>query len=300
MLHLPSQIAAIGYAANAFCGERKHHWLKGQAERKFRGYERAVATEMLSTCISEWQARGPLPPPRLVSPAASPDGAAIWAEIFGPCACEAATAAELECGGARRGDLLRLQGGEVGWASGFWRVEHAGGSQLFACLEALPPTGPDTYAAGPAAETLRPLSEAASLLAAARIGDFDRGWAREAQRACGAWAPAASPAGFGLLLALAVAFGRRDAGANLHQGRGRAHALPAAERRLAGAARAGVSLRGGKCLPCLRMAAGRPPRRARGDLAHTTRDLGTLAPTRSWSGPISDRGDLGPARPRHA
>jgi hypothetical protein len=50
-LRLPSQIAAIGHAANAFCGERKHHWLKAQAERKFRGYERAVATEMLSTSM---------------------------------------------------------------------------------------------------------------------------------------------------------------------------------------------------------------------------------------------------------
>ena len=123
----------------------------------------------------------PLPPPRLVSPATSPDGAAIWAEMFGPCACEAAAAAELECGGARRGDLLRLQGGEVGWASGCWRVEHSGVSQLFACLELLPPTGPDTYAAGPAAETLRPLSEAASSSAAAQIGDCDRAWPRETQ-----------------------------------------------------------------------------------------------------------------------
>ena len=36
-LHLPSQIAAIGFAANTFRGERKSHWLKAQAERKFRG-----------------------------------------------------------------------------------------------------------------------------------------------------------------------------------------------------------------------------------------------------------------------
>ena len=74
---------------------------------------------MLPTCISDRQTCGHRAPPQLVNPAASADGAAIWAEIFGPRACEAATAADLERGEARRGDFLRLQGGEVGWASGF-------------------------------------------------------------------------------------------------------------------------------------------------------------------------------------
>ena len=234
-----------------------------------------------------------------MSPAASPDGAAIWAEIFGPCACEAVTAADLECGGARRGDLLRLQGGEVGWASGFWRVEHVGGSQLFACLELLPPTGPHTYAASPAAETLRPLSEAASSSAAARIGDGDRGRPREAQpaRGPGPWRPCQprlAPAG----PCACVRPARR--GSRLAPRSWPCSCTAGGRTATCGRCPRWCESAGGKCLRCLRLAAGRPPRRARGDLAHTTRDLGTLAPTRSWSGPISDRGDLGPARPRHA
>ena len=59
ILHLPEQVAAIGYAANCFAGERKHHWWKLLAERKFRGFERAVATEMLAICSEDWRPKVP-------------------------------------------------------------------------------------------------------------------------------------------------------------------------------------------------------------------------------------------------
>ena len=103
ILHLPEQVAAIGYAANCFTGERKHHWLKLLAEHKFRGFERAVATEMLAICADDRRSRGARPPPQLISPTDSAVGAEIWAEVFGPCACQASAAADLIMGGARRG-----------------------------------------------------------------------------------------------------------------------------------------------------------------------------------------------------
>ena len=160
ILHLPEQVAAIGYAATCFTGERKHHWLKLLAEHKFRGFERAVATEMLAICAEDWRSRGARPPPQLISPTDSAEGAEIWAEVFGPCACQASAAADLCSGGARRGDLLRLAGGEVGWAVGFWQIHHAGGLSQFACVELLQATGPNSFAAAAGVEALRPLADA--------------------------------------------------------------------------------------------------------------------------------------------
>ena len=59
VLHLPRQVAVMGYAANSFCGGRKRHWLKTQAELEHRGYEKTLASQMVSTCLSDCGLAGP-------------------------------------------------------------------------------------------------------------------------------------------------------------------------------------------------------------------------------------------------
>ena len=160
MLHLPAMICQVGYAANCFTLERRHKWLKEHSENRYRGFERALVNKMVCACVEQWRSSGPTPPPKLLDPSRSPEGDAPWAEVFGPCCCWGSTTADLTCGIARRGDLLRLAGGEAAWAVGFWHVQHAGGHGLFACVQPLRRVGPGLFAGTPGDETLRELSEA--------------------------------------------------------------------------------------------------------------------------------------------
>jgi hypothetical protein len=160
MLHLPDMISQVGYAANCFTPERRHKWLREQSETRYRGFERAVVYKMIGACVEQWRTNGPTAPPKLLDPSRSPEGDALWAEVFGPCSCWGSTTADLTCGAARRGDLLRLTGGEAAQAVGFWHVQHARGQELFACVQPLRGIGPGLFAGTPGDDTLRPLGEA--------------------------------------------------------------------------------------------------------------------------------------------
>jgi hypothetical protein len=164
LLHVPECVQQVGWAANCFTAERRHSWLRSQAEQRFRGYERAVIVKMVGSSIEQWRTAGQGPPPQLHAPAPSPEAAAIWAAVFGPCEALASTAARLVCGETRRGDLLARASSEVGWAAGFWEVRHAAGVDLFAAVEPLRQLSDDTWAGEPGGEELWRLQEA-SLLA---------------------------------------------------------------------------------------------------------------------------------------
>ena len=160
MLHLPQMVDHVGFAANCFTPERRHKWLREQSELRFRAFEQAVVNKLVCASVEQWRGDGPVAPPRLLGPTESPEAAGLWSEVFGPCTCWGSTAADLLCGGARRGDLLLLAGGEAAWAVGFWQVRHAGGQGLFACVQLLRLLAPGQYVEGPG-ETIRLITEAA-------------------------------------------------------------------------------------------------------------------------------------------